>query len=195
MVAERSASAHSRALGRCGLWALALLGGCASAPAVQVVPQLGAEADVAPALEVEPTTHLDGAWLAVRAQRFTLDVATAAQRDRAFAIAPPEDGLWWDEQLAQEVWGVWHDECLQCHAGTRSLAKVRAMPPPPRRWAEQEARYFARRSTPRHVYRVIAEGQKAHHGGKDMPAWGARLSHEQIWGLTYFLRMASRPRT
>ena len=174
---------------------LTALFACASAPMVPVAPQLGADAEASPPLEAEPTTNLDGGWLSVRAARFALDASTAAQRDRAFAITPPEDGLWWDEQLAREAWGVWHDECLQCHAGTRSLAKVLAMPPPPRRWVEQEARYFSRRSTPRHVYRVIAEGQKAHHGGKDMPGWGARLSHEQIWGLTYFLRMASRPRT
>lgn len=147
-------------------------------------------ASPAPAGEVR--IHLEGAWIPERAQRLGIDTDLAAQRDASFARQPPEDGLWWDEQLAREVWGLWTDLCVECHGGSRTLKKVLAMPPPPRRWTETDALFFTRSRAPHSVFRVIAEGTKSGKPDvKDMPAWRSRLSNEQMWGLVHFIRSAS----
>lgn len=145
-----------------------------------------------PAAAGEVRIHLEGAWIPERAQRLGIDAELAAQRDASFAHQPPEDGLWWDEQLAREVWGLWTDLCVECHGGSRTLKKVLAMPPPQRRWTETDALFFTRTRAPRSVFRVIAEGTKSGKPDiKDMPAWRSRLTNEQIWGLVHFIRSAS----
>ncbi len=164
------------------------------APAAEGPPSdapIASPAAAAPAGEVR--IHLEGTWIAVRAERLGLDPALAAQRDAAFARLPPEDGLWWDEQLATEVWGLWSDLCVECHGGSRTLKKVLAMPPPARRWTETDALFFTRSRAPHSVFRVIAEGAKSGKPDvKDMPAWQSRLSNEQMWGLVHFIRSASK---
>lgn len=169
----------------------------APGPATPAPTAERAPAPVEPAAEPHAAAviavHLEGAWLAVRGERLGLSAALAAERDAAFAAGPPQDGLWWDDQVGREVWGVWSELCSECHGGNRSLGKVLSFPPPPRGWTESDALFFARSRDPRAVFRVIAEGARSGKPGiKDMPAWRTRLSNEQMWGLVYFLRAASK---
>ncbi|MCC7384494.1 MAG: cytochrome c [Deltaproteobacteria bacterium] len=137
--------------------------------------------------------HLADSWYPGRAERLGLELATAKERDASFAEGPPEDGLWWDPQLAEEVWNAWSGLCSECHEGSRSLAKVLKLPPPRRGWARKKARFFAKDRLPREVFAILRDGAEVK-DGKDMPAWGKRLSNEQMWGLVYFVRAASERR-
>lgn len=149
---------------------------------------------VAPANDAPPAkVHLGDTWYPSRAERLGLELATAKERDASFAEGPPEDGLWWDPQLAEEVWNVWSGLCSECHEGSRSLNKVLKLPPPRRGWSRKKARFFAKDRLPRDVFAILRDGAEVK-DGKDMPAWGKRLSNEQMWGLVYFVRAASERR-
>jgi len=152
-----------------------------------------------PAAPIDPAghgkVHFRDDWIPLRAGRLGIDAELAAKRDAAFGAVPAEDGLWWDEQVAHEVWSVWTDLCMECHDGARSLKKVLNLPPPSRGWTEEDALFFAKSSAPRSVFRLISDGVRAKRPeDKDMPAWKTRLSNEQMWGLVYFVRASSKKR-
>jgi hypothetical protein len=150
-----------------------------------------AEAKEAEALK----DHRLEVWMPKRAARLGMDPATAQARDDSFSVVPPEDGLWWDEQLAEEVHTVWNGLCRECHQGNRSKEKVLAMPSPEAGWSATKTRFFKWERVPKDAFRIVVEGQRSSVAGsesKDMPAWSKKLSNEQMWGLVYFISSASK---
>lgn len=144
-----------------------------------------------PATDPTPTNPEADRWIRGRAERMGLTLEAAAARDAAMAVGPGEDGLWWDRALAEETHELWGRLCKECHQGARKLEKVVAYPPPPRDWARTETRFFTWDHTPKTAFDIVLAGAKARPGEKDMPAWRGTLSHEQVWGLIYFVNRAS----
>jgi hypothetical protein len=171
-----------------------LASGCAGAPptVVDAVPTAPAPGPSGPApAKGNADTHPEEAWYPVRAERLGLPLEAARERDASFSASPPEDGLWWDEHLAKEVWGLWTELCTECHDGGRALDRVMTYPPPPRGWWRNQGRFFSSIREPQQIFRTILHGAKAKEG-KDMPGWQGKLANEQVWGLVYFIGAASK---
>lgn len=137
-----------------------------------------------------PAIHVGDTWIPVRSQALGLDATTAAARDQSFLAGPPADGLWWDPQLAGEVHGIWTELCSECHDGRRNVETVLKIPPPGRRWIQEEGPLFGGKKTPVAAFKILLDGAKAS-AGRDMPGFRGKLSNEQLWGLVYFIRAVS----
>lgn len=160
------------------LWALLLLGSCASQ--TPKTPTVSAK------------VHLGDRWFPFRSAFLGMSKEDAIARDADLdEKAPPEDAFW-DEQLAIEAASIWKLLCNDCHGGKRSVTRAAKMPPPPEGWGHGEATFFGKARPHAEIFRIIYHGAEAKTEDEDpMPAWGDRVSREQIWGLVWFIEQAS----
>lgn len=136
--------------------------------------------------------HLAQSWYPFRAAQLGITVNDAVARDEAMNDAGPPDGFW-DQQTATEAAAIWGGLCNDCHGGRRSVARASEIPAPPPNWGRQEGLFFGRKRSHGDIFEVIQSGGEAIDGQpSEMPAWGPRLSREQIWSLVYYIEHESR---
>ncbi|MCB9536025.1 MAG: cytochrome c [Myxococcales bacterium] len=131
----------------------------------------------------EDRPHLGDAWYAHRAATLNITPEAARARDAALPAGPdagpPDDAL--DAHTAREAAALWRDLCAACHGPDGQPPSELGLDPPPKTWGGFGVRMgftFGGDAMRRGIYRSIAEGK-----GEGMPAWGGRLSREQMWAL------------
>ena len=124
------------------------------------------------------------AWFPWRAQTLGISVDEARQRDAALPSgddgeAPPGDTL--DEYTAREASAIWRSDCSACHGLDGKAPAVAENDPVPKSWnglGPTMGFLFGGDKMRAGIYRSIDRGKPP-----AMPAWGSRLSREQIWAL------------
>lgn len=157
------------------LWLLLSLGACSFTPT--------------PSALKEPQPHFGEDWYAYRARGLGLTAAQAKARDAHISETIPPDV--WDEQVATEAAVLWASQCAACHGPRGKLEGVPPMEPQPRAWGgigAQMGFFFGGDKMRAGIYRKIRDGGDPRDGKPSlMPAWGDKLSREQMWGLVYFI--------
>ena len=162
--------------------ALALLAGCASAPA-----------PVAPTSEGDSIeAHRSGQWFERRATQLGITLAQARARDAAIGEDAPPANAADDEHTRAEAAAIWITACARCHGVSGRLdGPVAKIDPPPRSWGgfgPQMGFLFGGDRMRAGIYKTISEGGPTRNGQPSpMPAWGAYLSREQMWSLVRYI--------
>ena len=176
--------------------------GCASALLVLLACTTTAPPEAEPPETVTPARtvvrlHLGPTWFKHRGAQLGLSPAEAKARDGRLGENSAPDPMFWDDQMAMTTATVWRVLCNECHAGKRSVARAASIAPPPDGWPPPRDHFFARTRSVRRIYRKIAEGGREEDAGPTgpMPAFRGKLAREQIWGLIYFIQVASREGT
>jgi len=161
-----------------------VLGGCATSPAPEAKEQTSSGS---------AAVHVGDEWFEHRAPRLGMTAAEAKARDETINDDGPPVTLFWDQQLATEVAGLWDLLCNECHGGKRDVAAAATIPAPPHGWGRQAGVFFGRERTHREVFQSIYYGSESESDDKpqEMPPWGEKVSKEQIWGLVYYLEFES----
>ncbi len=136
--------------------------------------------------------HPGESWYAFRAAELGLTADQAALRDEEITDEGPPTDRFWDDQLAIEVASIFRGLCNECHGGRRRIEDAPNIPPPEMGWGQTEGPFYDRILSHRQAFRSIFYGGRPKGGKRSkMPAWGNKLSREQIWGLIYYVEYAS----
>lgn len=174
---------------------LALVVGCARATTpVPVIEPTPAGEPAAGANERKVTTYtvrLGSAWFTARGEWLGVTPKDAERRDAVISDSiPPPD--FWDRQTATEAAALWGGLCNDCHGGRRRVSTAKEIPPPAPDWPTKQAFFFGRPRLPGAEFRTIfGGGPPRGEVPSEMPAWGRKLSREQIWALVYFIAWES----
>ena len=125
------------------------------------------------------SSHPGDEWFAHRARGLSITEEAARARDAALPQDEPPEGIW-DDQLAIEAASLWLHNCAPCHGVNGDGEGAVDMDPPPAEWGTFGTTMgflFGGDKMRAGIYRSIRDGRG------QMPAWGDRLSREQIWGL------------
>jgi hypothetical protein len=174
---------------------------CASAPPPPDIRPKGTEAaevsaptDVPVPTKATVKIHPGEAWYFARAEWIGITPDQAKTRDGAISTEQAPEGFW-DEQSSTEAAGLWTAYCNDCHGGRRRVADAKLIPAPPVGWGHSAGYFFGKEKKHEEIFRTIFAGVSAIKPGANedakMPAWGARLSREQIWSLVYFIEVQS----
>jgi mono/diheme cytochrome c family protein len=133
-------------------------------------------------------SHAGAVWYGFRAAQLGTNEDAARARDTAFSTEVPAETRD-DTEMRREARALWRDLCASCHGAHGRLEDTPPFPPdqkPPRDWgggAAGFAFWMSGDGFRKVVYRRIANGGDREGNPTMMPAWGDRLSREQIWAL------------
>lgn len=136
--------------------------------------------------------HPGDSWYKFRGDWLGLSVGQMHDREAAITSEEFPRGFW-DEQVAVEAVGLWAGLCNDCHGGRRRVADAKMIPAPPEGWGKGPGVFFGRTRERADIFRTIHGGGAPSKDVKTptMPAWGDKLSREQIWAMIYFVEYFS----